>query len=90
MGRLFHKIGVMKKTVSLGIRLDEGLAGALEAVARESGIKPATLARMAIETFLREAKRSGRIIVPLSARAESRGGEGILLETQGREDAKVF
>jgi hypothetical protein len=60
------QFGLVKKRVSLGIRIDETLARQLESVASETGIKPATLARLAIEDYLRQARQRGRLAIPLS------------------------
>jgi hypothetical protein len=70
---LFNNFG-MKKTVSLGIRIDESLADMLEEVSEQSGIKPASIARMAIEEYLLNANRNGQITIPLSSALSARIG----------------
>ena len=61
---LFNKVG-MKKTVSIGVRLPLSLAEALENVSDLAGLAPSTLARMAIEEYLRNVAKTGTIVLSL-------------------------
>ena len=61
----------VKKTVSIGIRLDEALAATLFRVSKQSGIKPSTLARMALEEYLNSVEKTGQLVVKLTDSAKS-------------------
>jgi hypothetical protein len=83
----------VKKRVSLGIRIDESLAKQLDSVAAESGIKSATLARLAIEEYLRNARHNGRVAIPISHEPANvvigNTGSNIAVGTRGKFNQSI-
>jgi hypothetical protein len=83
-----------KKSEAVMVRLDETDQETLLRLAQETGIRPATLARMALQAVLKDYRITRRITLPLTMRlasdySQTRLGESLLNEPSALEESSA-